>query len=900
MAELWHTLSPDKVMVKLGTSRAGLSQEEGRARLDEYGLNELRGKKEPLPILVFLRQFKSPLIYILLAAAVFSLVTRHPLDAGVIMGVLVANAIIGFLQETRAEKAMEALLEMAAPKANVRRGGLVSLLPAKEVVVGDIILLEMGDKVPADLRLIEVVNLKVDEAALTGEAMPVEKLTPVLAADKELAERKNMAYMGTIVSYGRATGVVVATGMATELGQIAESLEAVVPEPTPLQKSMAEFGRYVIYLFLGLLALLVVVGVLRGLKLTDMFLLAVAAAVAAIPEGLPAVVTVVLAIGMRIMAERNAVIRKLVAVETLGSATVICSDKTGTLTLNQMTVREIYVDGDTITVSGEGYNPTGEFYRDNRPINPEALSPLNELLRIGALCSDALLSRSDGRYIIFGDPTEGALVVAAAKAGLEKTNLERDFPRLGEIPFESEKQFMATLHQMGGGKRVCIKGATEKLLSMSSYILRGGQASPLTDEDIWEVLEATTAMARRALRVIATAYADFPPDKAQLTEADLSRSLVFVGLLAMADPPRKEVKKAMRLCQKAGIKVVMITGDHKLTAEAIAHELGLPLGRVVTGAELKEMSEESLSSKVEEISIFARTEPLQKLRIVNALKRHAHIVAMTGDGVNDAPALKAADIGIAMGITGTDVAKEAGDMVLADDNFASIVAAVEEGRAIFNRLRNVIFYLIGTNLSELITLMLAIFILGETPLLPAQILWVNLVTDTTGAIPLGFEPNLGNELSHPPRHPKVGFIFPGLLFRIGFIATFMGLATFLVFRWELLRLGLREARAIAFCTMVTFQWFAAFYARSDETPILRLGFFRNPYLLWFIAAAVLLQLGVVYLPFMQTAFQTVPLSLEHWGLVLAISGSLLVLEELRKTFLPHLFSQGKWQPWRHE
>jgi Ca2+-transporting ATPase len=896
MQEKWHNLSPDEALLALNSRRSGLTATEAKARLLQYGPNELKRKKKTPPILVFLRQFLSPLIYVLLVAAIISIIVEHFIDAWVIMGVLLLNAVIGFMQEIRAERAMEALIQMAAPKARVRRDGKVKLLPTRGIVPGDILLLETGDRVPADARLIEIFNLKANESTLTGESMPVEKRTKALGENVPVAERKNLVYAGTIVTYGRATAIVVRTAMSTEIGKIATAIQEIKPEKTPLQKSVGKLSQYIIALFLGILGLLVVVGILKGLGWLEMFLLAVAAAVSAIPEGLPAVVTVVLAVGMRIMARRNAIIRKLVAVETLGSATVICSDKTGTLTLNEMTVHRLYVDGQWIEVAGQGYEPWGEFHRDGQILNPESEPSLTLLLRIDALCNDALLTCEHEFCSIFGDPTEGALVVAAAKAGMDKEKLQRIFPRLDEIPFQSEKQYMATLHPGDGRKVVYVKGAPERVLSLSKYLLKGHKVAPLAEADAESIMQANTALAGEAMRVIATAYVDLPSELEELKDEDIRGNLVFVGLAAMIDPPREEAKEAMRLCQQANIKVVMITGDHKVTAESIAHQLNLPQGKAITGTELHEMSDGELSRQVDNISVFARIEPLHKLRIVNALKSRGHVVAMTGDGVNDAPALKAANIGIAMGITGTDVAKEASDMILADDNFASVVAAVEEGRAIFNRLRNVIFFLLSTNLGELLALILTILFIGKAPLLAVQIIWVNLVTDTAAAIPLGLEPKFGDELKQPPRHPKVGLIFPGLLFRIGFLAMLMGVGIFLIFNWAQARMSLEEARTIAFCSMVAFEWFRAFNARSDEHTIFRLGVFRNRWLLLSIWIAIMLQLVVIYVPFLQVAFSTVPLSIEKWGIALLAGGTLFVIEEARKTLFPRLFTLGKWKP----
>ncbi len=896
MAEQWHNLKSDETLRTLNSKRSGLSETEARTRLLQYGLNELKAKKKTSPIVVFFRQFLSPLIYVLLAAVIVSVVVEHFIDAAVITGVLLLNAVIGLIQETRAERAMEALQEMAAPKARIRRDGSIKQIPARELVPGDILLLETGDKVPTDARLIEVSNLKVNEAALTGESMSVDKHTRALSEAAPVVERRNLVYMGTVVTYGRAIAVVVTTGMSTEIGKIAAAIQEIKPERTPLQKSVSKLSRYIIVFFFGILALLVVVGILRGLGWLDVFLLAVAAAVSAIPEGLPAVVTVVLAMGMRTMAKRNAIIRKLVAVETLGSAAVICSDKTGTLTLNEMTVQRLYVDGQWIEVTGEGYEPWGELSRDGHEVSPGSGKALSLHLRIGALCNDALLSCERGFCRIYGDPTEGALVVVAAKAGMDKEKLEKTFPRLDEIPFQSEQQYMATLHPRDGGRVVYVKGAVERLLSLSKYHLKGDGAVPLGEDDAQAILEANTAMAREAMRVIATAYIDLPSSFEELREEDIRGNLVFVGLAGMADPPREEAKAAVKLCKQAGIKVLMITGDNKITAESIAHQLDMPKGRAITGAELQGMSDEELSQQVDFISVFARIDPLHKLRIVNALKSHGHIVAMTGDGVNDAPALKAADIGIAMGITGTDVAREASDMVLADDNFASVVAAVEEGRAIFNRLRNVIFFLLSTNLGELLALILTISLVGKAPLLAIQIIWVNLVTDTAAAIPLGLEQKFGDELKQPPRHPKVGLIYPGLLLRIGFMAILMGVGILLIFNWAYARVSLEEARTIAFCSLVTFEWFRAFNARSDEYTVFRLGIFRNHWLVISILVAVMLQLAVVYLPFLQVAFSTVPLAIDKWGIAILAGGSLFIIEETRKILFPRLFSLGKWRP----
>ncbi|MDY6892696.1 MAG: HAD-IC family P-type ATPase [Chloroflexota bacterium] len=892
----WFRLTSEETLEALGSGHAGLTEEETKARLVNYGANELQRKKKVSPLVVFLRQFLSPLIYVLLVAVIISLVVEHYIDAGVIMSVLLINAIIGYIQETRAEEEMEALLEMAAPRAKVRREGKVRYVQAAEIVPGDILILESGDRVPADARIVESSNLKVNEAILIGESIATEKHTGALRADTALAERKNMVHMGTIVSYGRATAVVVATGMSTEMGKIAQAIKKIEPEPTPLQKSIRKLSLYLVILFTLVCSLLVIVGIIQGLTWLEIFLVAVAAAVSAIPEGLPAVVTVILALGMRTMAQRNAIIRKLVAVETLGAATVICTDKTGTLTRNEMVVSEIVVDGKVIEISGDGYQPKGEFRQDGQSVIPEEHYPLMLLLRIGALCNDALLSTYDEHYGILGDPTEGALLVAAAKAGLKRERLEEIYPRLDEIPFQSEKQYMATLHPHNGGRVVYVKGAPERILSLSTYILRDGSIIPLADDDIEAIQEANLTMAAQAMRIIAFAYLELPVDAVEIEETDILMNLTFVGLVGMNDPPREEAIDAVAQCKRAGIKVVMITGDNKITAESIARKMNLPSGRTVVGAELQQMSDDELARQIEGISIFARVEPLHKLRIVDALKKRGQVVAMTGDGVNDAPALRAANIGIAMGIKGTDVAKETADMVLADDNFASIVAAVDEGRTIFNKLRNVLFFLLSTNIGELLAFLLSLIFVGQSPLLAVQIIWVNLVTDAAVGLPLGLEPKSGDELQQPPRHPRVGLIYPGLLFRVAFLATMMGLGVFAVFRWWYGNVSLDEARTMAFCTLVAFEWFRAFNARSDEHTVFKLGILRNRYLILSITVAVILQMIVVYAPFMQAAFSTVPLSLAQWGSIIGIAGALFTAEELRKVVAPRLFRRGKWVP----
>lgn len=892
----WHNFGPDDALKELKSSHSGLSASEAESRSQEHGPNELERKKRPPTVLLFLHQFQSPLVYILLAGAIIEFVLAKYLDASVILAVLLLMATIGFVQEGRAERAMEALMEMAAPKTKVRRGGKVKEIKAGEVVPGDILVLESGDKVSADARLIEVANLSVNEASLTGESMAVDKHTSTIEGEAAIADRKNMVYMGAIITSGRASAVVVATGMATEMGRIATAIQEAKEEKTPLQKSINTLGNYIVIFVLGTCVVLVAVGIWRGLDWLEIFLVAVAAAVAAIPEGLPAVVTVVLAAGMRYMASRNALIRRLVAVETLGSATVICSDKTGTLTMNEMTARKLYVDGKWVDITGEGYKVEGKFHRDGKAIDPEKEEAMMLLLRIGALCNDALLSADEECCSIVGDPTEGALLVAAAKAGLNEEEMEEAYPRLDEIPFQSEKRYMATLHQSEGGRVVYVKGAVENLLEMSGSVLKDGKPAPLRKADEEAIMEASDTMAKDAMRVMALAYADHPGEKAELKEEHIDGKLVLVGLAGMIDPPREEAIEGVKQAKKAGIKIVMITGDNKLTAESVARQLKLPPGEVLTGADIDKMDDDELSKRIEKISVIARVEPVLKLKIVRAFKKRGHIVAMTGDGVNDAPALKAADIGVAMGITGTDVAKEASDMVLVDDNFASVVAAVEEGRAIFNRLRNVVLFLLATGLGELLALVLGTMVLGKAPLIALQILWINLVTGTVMALPLGLEPKVGDELNKPPRHPRVGILFPGLLLRVAFLAVMLGIGTVLVFKFVEPGTSLEEAHTIAFCSVVMFEWLVAFNARSDEHTIFGLGVFRNRWMFIALSAAILLQMAVVYVPFLQAAFSTVAIGITGWAIALVPGAAIFVIETVRKMIQPQLFNRGKWQP----
>lgn len=872
MEQKWHALSSGEIFNILKTSSFGLGAEDARQRLDEYGHNELATRKGTPAVVIFFRQFLSPLVYILIAASVVKFAVGAAMDGSVILSVIMIMAVVGFIQEGRAEKAMNALKQLTVPKAKVKRSENVEIVSSREIVPGDIIILESGDKIPADARIIESSSLKTNESILTGESAPVDKHIDNVREDASIADRKNLLFMGTIVTYGRASAVVVATGMDTEMGKIASALKEIKTEKTPLQRSIDVLGKWMIVITIFIVVILKIVGMSKGMSWLDTFMLSVAAVVAAVPEGLPAVITVVLAVGMRMMARRNAIIRKLLAVETLGSTTVICTDKTGTLTMNQMAVTRLWHDN-RMTEIGE------------EKLKLQDGEGLKMLLEIGTLCNDALLKQQDETFEAIGDPTETALLTIGVRAGMAKNRLESLFPRLSEIPFQSEKQYMATLHQKEDGQVVYVKGSPEKIISLS-----------ILDDSLREsILAAVNGMAKNAMRVLAMAYYDLPVRKDELVEEDFSGKLIFVGLVGMIDPPRPEAVKSVRLCKEAGIRVVMVTGDNKLTAESIAREVGISTGKILTGIEIEKMSDDKLAEEVKDVSIFARIEPLHKLKIVQALKKLGNIVAMTGDGVNDAPALETADIGIAMGIAGTDVAKEASDMVLVDDNFASIVAAAEEGRVIFNRLRSAVAFLLTTCFGELFALLLCVLFTGKSPLIPIQILWINLVTGALVAIPLGLEPRVGNELKYPPRDPKVGLIYPGMAMRIMFLSSGLSVGTFLIFLWGLHRYSIDELRTIVFCGIVIFEWLVAFNIRSDEVTVFQLGVFKNKPLIKAAIVAVVLQVVVVHLGFVQPFFNSVSLKPLEWLVAFLPGAVVFVMETLRKIIAPKLFNAGKWK-----
>lgn len=893
----WHNLSVSEVVESLNSGIQGLTREEAERRLAQFGPNELAEKGKTPPWVLFLGQFKNFLIIILLVAAVISgvlaLMGEEDIwDPILIIIIVFFAAGLGFIQEYRSEKAMEALKQMTAPTATVIRDGEEEKISARDLVPGDIILLQTGDRIPADSRLTEAVNLKIDEAPLTGESTPVGKQTEAIPGDAPVADRKNMVYMGTTVVYGRGRALVTATGMSTEFGKIAGMLEEVKPPPTPLQVSLNKIGKILGIACLAICAVVAGVGIIVGMfsHILEAFIWGVSLAIAAVPEALPAVTTICLALGVQRMVKRNALLRRLPAVETLGCTTFICSDKTGTLTQNEMTVRKIYVDGKIIDVSGVGYEPEGGFYINNASLNPEDEPDLLRLLTTAMLCNDSNLIETNGIWQVRGDPTEGALVVVAAKAGIKAQELIP--PRIAEVPFSSERKRMTTINNTPHGVVAYSKGAPEVILDSCTRIYSENIEQELTEQDRKRILQMNQEMAAGALRVLGLACKSLSSRKqgSELMEG-AEEEMVWLGLVGMIDPPREEVKWAVALCKQAGIESVMITGDHKLTAEAIAKELGM-LGEndmALSGSEVDEMKRKKLRDTVEKIKVYARVSPAHKMRIVKTLQRKGHVVAMTGDGVNDAPALKQADIGVAMGINGTDVSKEAGAMILTDDNFASIVAAVEEGRNIFANIRKYLLYLLSCNIGEVL-LMLIAFVIGTAtgwykivPLVALQILVVNLVTDGLPALALAVEPGEPGIMQHPPRDPKRSIFDKTMVNYLLGIGFWTMLASLGVFLWAINsgRSPL-EAQCLCFVTLVSVELFNCFNCRSERLTLFRMNPFDNKWLLAAVASSWVITVAIVYAPFLQGPFHTYSMSLPDWGIVLLAGLSILIPVEIAK------------------
>ncbi len=939
-----HSEPAEAVVTALGSDVArGLSRAEVQRRLEQYGPNQLKSAPETPWWTRLIEQFQNFLVIILLVAVVISMIewllqdpreTALPYEAIVIMAIVVLNAMLGFIQEARAEKSVRALMALAAPEATVVRDGDRQRVATHEIVPGDIVLVEAGDKIPADSRIIELANLQADEAPLTGESVPVSKDVNPIAGDVGIGDRRNMLYSGTVATYGRGRAIVVATGMGTEVGRIAGLLEAAEKQPTPLQQELDRTGKRLTIIMLGICAVVFAAGLFSTSAFTlnivlSLFLFAVALAVAAIPEALPAIVTVGLSLGVRRMAAAHAIVRKLPAVETLGAATVICSDKTGTLTRNEMTVRAIMTAEVLVDVGGSGYIPEGDFTVDGKKLaetSPQRES-IVQTLRAAALANDAELVNREGRWRVQGDPTEGALVVAARKFGISAADLDR-FPRIAEIPFTSERKRHTTIHvdrENPSELRVFVKGAPEVLLANSRYLWQGGKIVPLGEDGRADISQRNDALAAQALRTLAIATRTVPaaslgvdPQAAIANRTStiklpdsIEDELVLLGLVGMIDPPRAEAKVAVAVAKRAHIRSVMITGDHPATAEAIARELEIfePGARTVTGVEMRTMDDADLDAIVEQVRVFARVDPEHKLRIVQALQRKGHIVAMTGDGINDAPALKTANIGIAMGITGTDVSKEAADMVLTDDNFASIVKAIEEGRGVYANIRKYLIYLLSSNAGELLTMFAGVMfagVLGLTsaepglflPLLAAQLLWINLSTDGPPALALGVDPKDPDVMEREPRARGTGVLTMadwwyrggvGLVMMVGTLAVLDayypgGLFTLFAKGTEPNMADETYARTMAFTTLMMFQLFNVYNCRSTWRSAFS-GFFDNKWLLLAVALSLFTHVLVIYVPFLQTAFHTVALSATDWLVVTGVSATLLVIVELVKLVL---------------
>ena len=885
----WHQLPAGEVAEFIGVNLStGLTRAEVARRQKEFGPNRVTARRSTPAWLKFLRQFNQPLVYILLVAAGITAFLGEGVDSSVIFGVVFINAIVGFLQEAKAEKAIEALAKMVATETTVRRDGRPMRLHSEQLVPGDVVLLRAGDRVPADLRLFHVRNLHADESALTGESLPVAKHADALALDTILAERKNLAYTGTLITSGQAEGVVWAIGDQTETGRISHLISSAVELSTPLTRKIAQFSRLVLWVIVGLAAATFALGVARGEKPVEMFMAAVALAVGAIPEGLPAAVTIVLAIGVARMAKRQAIIRKLPAVETLGSTTVICSDKTGTLTENQMTVQEIFAGGKLYEVTGGGYEPKGELRLKGHAVKVPEHPALAECLLAGVLCNESQLVREDGRFKVQGDPTEAALLVAAEKGGVIRAEAHRDTPVLDTIPFESEHMFRATLHQAEQGRVIYKVGALERLLERCTDALDDHGKLVALDRDA--VHHEAETMAARGRRVLGLARRHVGAQHAKLEHAHVTAGLTFLGLQGMIDPPRPAAIASVRQCQQAGIAVKMITGDHLATARAIAAQIGLKgreeRGKLValSGRELEKVSDEDLPEVANRTAVFARVAPEQKLRLVKALQARGHVVAMTGDGVNDAPALRQADIGVAMGISGTDVAKGAAAMVLTDDNFASIEAAVEEGRGVFDNLTKFIVWTLPTNAGEALVLITAILFGTQLPAVPVQLLWVNLTTAILLGLMLVFEPKERDLMGRPPRDPKRPLITHALMMRTGLVSIIMLAGAFWLFFWELGMEGASEAaaRTSVINVIVLVEVAYLFSCRSINHSLFAIGLFTN---WWAIAGAGAMlgaQLLFTYVPLMNRLFHTAPIGAESWLRIAGVAAVAFAAVELEK------------------
>ena len=887
-ATSWHVGTIAEILEKTESGGGGLTADQAAERLRRYGPNAIPRARKRSAVKRFLTQFHNILIYVLIVAGFMTLLLRHWIDAGVIFGVIIINAVIGFIQEGRAEQALEAVHRLLSLRATVLRDGIKLTVPAEDTVPGDVIFVQSGDRIAADARLLHVKDLQVNESLLTGESQPVEKdLAPVTAA-AAIADRRNMIYSGTFVTTGQASAVVVATGVDTELGRISAMLTRVAPLTTPLLRQLNRFGRRLTAAIILLAAFVFTYGaLLRDYSHTELFLAAVALAVAAIPEGLPAIITITLAIGVQRMAKRHVIIRRLPAVETLGSVTVICSDKTGTLTKNEMTVQALVTaPGRTVSISGGGYDPHGGFTIDNRNIDVSNDDHLAAVCRAAMLCNDAGLANAGGRWKISGDPTEAALLVMAAKAGLDQAVLVREYPRIDVIPFESEHRFMATLHHDHSGHGfIFVKGAPEAVLPRCAYQYGGGGERQAVDAKAWHA--AIDELAGAGQRPLAIAVKPVPVDEAVMKFSDVV-DLELLAVAGISDPPREEAAQAISRCRSAGIEIKMITGDHLLTASAVARQLGLPgADRGVTGAQLGGADQNGFLELISGNTVFARTDPEHKLRLVRGLQRQGHIVAVTGDGVNDAPALKQADVGVAMGLKGTEVAKEAAEMVIIDDDFSSIVNAVEEGRTVYDNIRKSILFILPTSMGEALTIIAAIIMGTLLPVTAAQILWINMITTVTLALALSFEPPEANIMGRAPRRGNAPLLDGFMFWRISFVAVLMLAAAFGLFVFATRQgVGLEEARTVAVNMLVFAEALYLFNTRYLLAPCLsRDGLLGNRMVLMAVAVVLLLQLLFTYHPLMQTFFHSRAISLEAWGQIAGLSLLIFICVEFEKAVL---------------
>lgn len=882
----WHALEQKEILATLQTSTSGLKAELIPALLQKFGLNELEAEKKEHPLILLFNQFKSLLIVILVIASVISWSMGDVFEAIAIFIIVLLAGVLGFLQEFQAGKAIDSLKKMASPHAIALRDGVEVNINASELVPGDIMVLKTGDKIPADGRLIESVNLKIEEAALTGESLAVEKSTTSISGNNiPLGDRKNCVFMGTAISYGRGKAVVTSTGMFSEFGKIAGMLQNTENRKTPLQINLDDLGKKLGIFAIGLAIIMSLIGVWRGEDILKMFTWGVALAVAVIPEALPAVVTISLALGVRRMVVRKALVRKLPAVETLGATNIICSDKTGTLTQDEMTIRKLYSIGKTFDVDGVGYNPAGNVVETITKTPLANDKDILDLLKAGSLCNDTILKNDANEWSIIGDPTEGAIIVAAKKAGIDYDILKEEFPRLDEIPFASETKRMTTLHKVGRSAESYSKGAVEMILGTCSFYRENGEVKPLTEAIKSTILETTNIFSEKALRVLAISSKHFDNNKYSM--ADAEKDMVFLGLVGMFDPPRPEAKLAIERCFSAGIKPIMITGDHKVTAVAVAREIGiLNRGGALAGVELDQMTDEEFERSIDHTEVFARISPAHKLKIVSALMHKGHIVAMTGDGVNDAPSLKKADIGVAMGITGTDVSKEAADMILTDDNFASIVNAVEEGRSIFENIRKYLVFLLSGNMGTVFALVFTMLANLPIPLSAVQILFINFIMDGLIAIALGVEPPEPGIMKKKPRRVKEGILNRDTLVYIGFVGFLVAIVTCGVYVWAIeSHFNVEEAKTMFFFTLIFARLFNGFNSRSLDQSILRMNFFANKPLLFAGAVSLVMSLLVVAIPLLREVFKVTSLSAIEWFGLLTASFFVMVVVEVWKWFI---------------